>query len=131
MSLEAKGGEAFQTPRGACVPFGVMELALAELPAQQQERYRQLLAASEAAPLQELDSIAQELQVRTLGGPLAAGCACCGLLRMRSWQAVRACCHRCLRAAPCSLLLLADLLLRVLLHHHHHHHLCISRSCQA
>lgn len=62
VSLEAKGSEAFQTARGACVPFGVMDLALAELPMEQQQRYQALLAASESAPLQELNAIADELQ---------------------------------------------------------------------
>jgi hypothetical protein len=63
ISLEAKGPEAFQTPRGCCVPFGVMELALAALPYEQQDRYQQLLAASETAGLSELDGISDELQV--------------------------------------------------------------------
>ncbi|KAF6253313.1 pyruvate phosphate dikinase [Scenedesmus sp. NREL 46B-D3] len=62
ISLEAKGPEAFQTPRGCCVPFGVMELALAGLPYEQQDRYKQLLAASEGAGLSELNGISDELQ---------------------------------------------------------------------
>jgi hypothetical protein len=63
ISLEAKGAEAFQTPRGCCVPFGVMELALAALPYEQQDRYKQLLATSETAGLAELTGISDELQV--------------------------------------------------------------------
>uniref|UniRef100_A0A383WH22 CBM20 domain-containing protein n=1 Tax=Tetradesmus obliquus TaxID=3088 RepID=A0A383WH22_TETOB len=62
ISLEAKAAEAFQTPRGCCVPFGVMELALAALPYEQQDRYKQLLAASETAGLAELTGISEELQ---------------------------------------------------------------------
>jgi restriction endonuclease S subunit len=41
-----------------------MELALAALPYEQQDRYKQLLAASETAGLSELNSISEELQVR-------------------------------------------------------------------
>lgn len=63
VSLEAKAGESFQTPRGCCVPFGVMDLAIAALPQQQQQRYQQLLEASETAGLDELNGIANELQV--------------------------------------------------------------------
>lgn len=66
VSLEAKGSESFQTARGACVPFGVMDLALDELPGNQQQRYKALLAASESAPLQEINAIADELQVLLL-----------------------------------------------------------------
>jgi hypothetical protein len=33
VSLESKGPEAFKTPKGVCVPFGSMELALSQRPA--------------------------------------------------------------------------------------------------
>lgn len=64
MSLESKGPEAFKTPRGVCVPFGSMELALAARPGDEQQRFASLLAASETAGLAELEGIAQEMQVR-------------------------------------------------------------------
>jgi hypothetical protein len=66
VSLESKGKESFKTPRGVCVPFGSMELALAQRPAADQQRFAALLAASETAGLAELDAIADEMQVRHL-----------------------------------------------------------------
>jgi hypothetical protein len=43
-----------------------MDLALDELPDNQQQRYKALLTASESAPLQEINAIADELQVLLL-----------------------------------------------------------------
>eukprot|EP00879_Flechtneria_rotunda_P003769 GHRR01004008.1.p1 GENE.GHRR01004008.1~~GHRR01004008.1.p1 ORF type:complete len:728 (+),score=269.14 GHRR01004008.1:2494-4677(+) len=62
VSLEAKGPEAFQTPRGCCVPFGVMDVAIKALPRQQQDRYKQLMEVSETAGLHELTGVAADLQ---------------------------------------------------------------------
>lgn len=64
VSLESRGPEAFKTPKGVCVPFGSMELALAQRPAYEQQRFASLLAANETAGLAELDGIASEMQVR-------------------------------------------------------------------
>lgn len=63
VSLESRGPEAFKTPRGVCVPFGSMELALASCPAAEQQRFASLLAASESAGLAQLEDIAEEMQV--------------------------------------------------------------------
>jgi hypothetical protein len=86
ISLEAKGPEAFHTPRGCCVPFGVMELALAALPYEQQDRYKQLLAASETAGLSELNSISEELQVSRSARYCCTGCAGLGLRELAGMQ---------------------------------------------
>lgn len=63
VSLESRGPESFKTPRGVCVPFGSMELALASRPAAEQQRFASLLAASEPAGLAQLEDIAEEMQV--------------------------------------------------------------------
>ena len=68
VSLESRGPESFKTPRGVCVPFGSMELALAERPAAEQQRFASLLAASETAGIAELDGIADEMQVGGTAG---------------------------------------------------------------
>lgn len=62
VSLESRGPESFKTPRGVCVPFGSMELALASRPAAEQQRFASLLAASEPAGLAQLEDIAEEMQ---------------------------------------------------------------------
>lgn len=78
VSLESKGPEAFQTARGCCIPFGVMELAIGQLPQEQQQRFGQLLHESESAPVEALDNIANQLQV---------GHAWCN--RVAAWQIPR------------------------------------------
>lgn len=45
-----------------------MELALAARPAEEQQRFASLLAASETAGLAQLDDIADEMQVGTDAG---------------------------------------------------------------
>jgi hypothetical protein len=57
----AAGG--FRTPPGCCVPFGVMELAVAALPSTEQERYAALLRAAETAAVADLEAVCDELQV--------------------------------------------------------------------
>jgi hypothetical protein len=64
VSYESKGLAPFSTPKGVCVPFGVMDLTLAAQPAAEQQRFAALLAASESAGLEQLGAIAAELQVR-------------------------------------------------------------------
>lgn len=54
---------SFRTPPGCCIPFGTMELAIAALPGPQQQRYKQLLQAAETAPVDELESVCEQLQV--------------------------------------------------------------------
>ena len=55
------------------MPFGSMELALAERPAAEQQRFASLLAASETAGIAELDGIADEMQVGLWGWGQASG----------------------------------------------------------
>lgn len=55
------------------MPFGSMELALAQRPAAEQQRFASLLAASETAGLAELDGIAGEMQVSDLFVPFFFG----------------------------------------------------------
>eukprot|EP00878_Enallax_costatus_P003846 GHUV01004062.1.p1 GENE.GHUV01004062.1~~GHUV01004062.1.p1 ORF type:complete len:1053 (+),score=249.89 GHUV01004062.1:1558-4716(+) len=62
VSLESKGAESFQTARGCCIPFGIMEWSINQLPEQQQQQFRHLLEDSETAPVEQLDSIADQLQ---------------------------------------------------------------------
>lgn len=77
-------GGGFLTPPGVCVPFGTMELALAALPAAEQDRYAALLAAAETAPVHELDDICDKLQVgRALAGERGLGAGA------RLWHAAR------------------------------------------
>lgn len=66
VSLESRGPESFKTPKGVCVPFGSMELALASLPPGEQQRFDSLLSASESAGIAELEGIAGEMQVHVL-----------------------------------------------------------------
>lgn len=62
-SAAAGGGAGgFRAPPGVCVPFGVMELAVAALPAAQRSEYADLLAAAETAPVAELDAVCGKLQ---------------------------------------------------------------------
>lgn len=78
VSLESKGAESFQTARGCCVPFGVMEWTISQLPDQQQQRFRQLLEESETAPVEALNDISEQLQVR-LG---SASCMTASMLQI-------------------------------------------------
>jgi hypothetical protein len=79
VSLESRGPEGFKTPKGVCVPFGSMELALSARPPQEQQRFAALLAASEEAGLTELDGIADEMQVcgSTGGAFVLCSSLCC------------------------------------------------------
>lgn len=63
----ASGAGAFRAPPGVCVPFGVMELAVAALLAAERGEYRDLLAAAETAPVAELDAICDRLQALVRG----------------------------------------------------------------
>ena len=64
----ASAPAAFRTPPGCCVPFGVMELALAALPPTEQHRYAALLRAAETAVVADLDGVCDEIQVGCCGG---------------------------------------------------------------
>lgn len=83
VSLEAKATESFKTPKGVCVPFGSMDLALAERPAAEQQRFASLLAASETAGIAELDGIADEMQVGLRLDSRAVGLALVSASRSR------------------------------------------------
>jgi hypothetical protein len=85
VSLEAKATESFKTPKGVCVPFGSMDLALAERPAAEQQRFASLLAASETAGIAELDGIADEMQVGLRLDSRAVGLAL--VSASRGWHA--------------------------------------------
>lgn len=78
VSLESKGAESFQTARGCCVPFGVMEWAISQLPDQQQQQFKQLLQDSETAPVEALSNISSQLQVSnsSLTGHMLVTVAC-------------------------------------------------------
>lgn len=55
------------TPQGCCVPFGVMDLAVASLNPQQRSQFDELLAQSEVAGPAELEQVCEQLQVRRCG----------------------------------------------------------------
>jgi hypothetical protein len=67
VSLRSSGAASFKTPRGLCIPFGVMELALAAAGEEVAGKWKGLMAEAQGAGGQRLEEVCDELQVRGLG----------------------------------------------------------------